>query len=127
MWPTTASFSGLDEECWKWAAGPMPAVMCIKLKIPIRRGCGLAGEDLRLLREQGAHPVLEKLHAYLIEARQQLLPRSEAGQAVNYILKNWAALTRYCESPDLAIDNNRTERSFARLGRGPQQLDVFRQ
>src|SRR5262249_60008022 len=39
------------------------------------------------------------------------LPKSEAGQAVNYILKNWPALTRYAENPDLSIDNNYTERS----------------
>ena len=32
--------------------------------------------------------------------------------AVNYILKNWTALMRYYENPDLAIDNNRTERSL---------------
>ena len=78
----------------------------------LARERGLAGEDLRLVREQGSRPVLEKLHAYLIEAREELLPKSEAGQAVSYILKNWAALTRYCENPDLAIDNNRTERSL---------------
>jgi transposase len=78
----------------------------------LARDRGLAGEELRLLREQGARPVLEKLHAYLREAREDLLPKSEAGQAVNYILKNWAALTRYCDNPDLAIDNNRTERSL---------------
>ena len=47
----------------------------------------LAGRGLRLMREQGARPVLEKLHAYLLEIRDQLLPKSEAGQAVNYILK----------------------------------------
>lgn len=86
----------------------------------LARQRGLAGEDLRLLREQGARPVLEKLHAYLLEAREQLLPKSEAGQAVNYILKNWAALTRYVENPDLSIDNNHTERSLRgwAVGRG---------
>jgi transposase len=78
----------------------------------LARERGLAGEDLRLIREQGSRSVLEKLHAYLIEARQDLLPKSEAGQAVNYILKNWSALTRYCDDSDLAIDNNRTERSL---------------
>ena len=31
---------------------------------------------------------------------------------MNYILKNWTALTRYCEHPDLSIDNNHTERSL---------------
>jgi len=78
----------------------------------LARKQALGGEDLRLLREQGARPVLEKLHAYLREIQEQLLPKSEAGQAVNYILKNWSALTRYCDHPDLAIDNNHTERSL---------------
>ena len=55
---------------------------------------------------------MEKLRGYLLEIREQLLPKSEAGQAVNYILKNWAALTRYCENADLSIDNNHTERSL---------------
>ena len=73
---------------------------------------GLVGEDLHVLRQTGARPVLDKLETYLLECREQLLPKSEAGQAVNYMLKNWAALTRYCESPDLSIDNNHTERSL---------------
>jgi transposase len=72
----------------------------------------VCGEDLRRMREQGARPVLEKLHVYLLQIREELLPKSEAGQAANYILKNWTALTRYCEHPDLSIDNNHTERSL---------------
>jgi hypothetical protein len=78
----------------------------------LARERGLTGEDLRLVREQGVGPVLEKLYAYLLGVREELLPKSEAGQAVNYILKNWTALTRYCENPDLSIDNNHTERSL---------------
>ena len=78
----------------------------------LARERSLAGEDLHLLREQGARPALEKLHAYLVEISDQVLPKSEAGQAVNYVLKNWAALTRYCADADLSIDNNHTERSL---------------
>jgi transposase len=78
----------------------------------LARQRSLRGEDLRLMREQGARPVLEKLRVYLREIQEQLLPKSEAGQAVNYILKNWTALTRYCDNPDLSIDNNHTERSL---------------
>jgi transposase len=73
---------------------------------------GLRAEDLHLLRQQGSRPVLERLHAYLLEIQEQLLPKSEAGQAVSYTLKNWTALTRYCENPDLSIDNNHTERAL---------------
>lgn len=78
----------------------------------LARQRGLGGEDLRLKREQGARPILEKLHGYLLEIREQVLPKSEAGAAVNYLLKNWTALTRYGENPDLSIDNNHTERSL---------------
>jgi hypothetical protein len=34
------------------------------------------------------------------------------GWAVRYTLKNWTALTRYCEDGDLQIDNNATERTI---------------
>jgi transposase len=78
----------------------------------LARQRGLRGEELRLLREQGARPVLHKIHGYLLQIREELLPKSEAGQAANYILKNWIALTRYCEHADLSIDNNHTERSL---------------
>jgi len=84
------------------------------------RRAGLQGEDLRLAREQGSRPVLDSLHQYLLKIREEILPKSDAGQAVAYALKNWTALTRYCGDGDIPIDNNRTERSirgFA-VGRG---------
>jgi transposase len=78
----------------------------------LARERGLRGEELRVLRQQGAAPALERLHAYLVKIQAELLPKSEAGRAVAYILKNWTALTRYSADPDLAIDNNHTERSL---------------
>jgi transposase len=84
------------------------------------RRCSIEGEQLRLLREDVSMPVLEQLHGYLLRIREELLPKSEAGQAAAYILKNWTALTRYVEDGDLHIDNNRTERSLRGIavGRG---------
>ena len=79
---------------------------------------GVTGEALRLLREQGAVPVLAALHQYLLKIRDEVLPKSDAGKAVNYTLNNWAALNRYCEDGDLAIDNNHTERSLRGIAVG---------
>ena len=76
------------------------------------RRSGIRGEDLRLLREQVSCPVITQLHSYLRMILGDLLPKSEPGQAVAYLLKNWAALTRYLEDGDLPIDNNGTERSL---------------
>jgi transposase len=50
--------------------------------------------------------------------REEVLPKSPAGQAVSYALKNWQALTRYCEDGGLAIDNNHTERSLRGIAVG---------
>jgi transposase len=82
------------------------------------RRSGIVGQDLRLLREQSSGPVLEKLHQYLHKIRAEVLPKSEAGQAVAYALKNWTALTRYLEDGDLSIDNNHTERSLRGIAVG---------
>lgn len=82
------------------------------------RKAGIAGEDLRLLRQQAAAPVLADLHAYLLKIREEVLPKSPAGQALNYALKNWPALTRYCQDGGLSIDNNRTERSLRGIAVG---------
>ena len=62
--------------------------------------------------------MLERLRAYLLDIQDQLLPKSEAGQAVAYALRNWIALPRYAENPDLSIDNNHTERSLRGIAVG---------
>lgn len=46
--------------------------------------CQIRGEELRLLREQVSQPLLADLHAYLEQIQEQLLPKSDAGQAVAY-------------------------------------------
>ncbi len=85
----------------------------------------IIGEDLRLLRETVSQPFVEELHAYLLRIQPELLPKSDAGQAVAYILKNWLALTRYLEDGDLAIDNNRTERSLRGIAVGRNNWTFF--
>ncbi len=78
----------------------------------------IVGEDLRLLREQVSRPVLEQLREYMGKMRGKLLPKSDAGKAVEYIWKNWAALSRFVEDGDLSIDNNHTERSLRGIAVG---------
>jgi transposase len=91
----------------------------------VSRQNGLCGEALRLAREQDARPMLNRLHDYLLTIREQVLPKSEAGQAISYTLKNWAALTRYCSDGDLPIDNNATERSLRSFAVGRNNWTFF--
>lgn len=85
----------------------------------------MARKVLRQAREQGARPILDRLHEYLLTIGEQVLPKSEAGQAIAYTLNNWDALTRYCSDGDLSIDNNATERSLRSFAVGRNNWTFF--
>jgi transposase len=82
-------------------------------------------EDRLRLRQLESRPVLDKLHGYLLEIQAEVLPKSPEGRAVRYTLKNWTALTRYCEDGDLSIDNNATERAIRGVAVGRNNWMFF--
>src|SRR5258708_34008255 len=61
----------------------------------VSRQNGLRGEALRLAREHDARPMLNGLHDYLLTIREQVLPKSEAGQSYAHTLDKWGAPTRH--------------------------------
>jgi hypothetical protein len=69
-------------------------------------------QDRRALRQEKSVPQLAKIHAWLNEQKDQVLPKSPIGTAINYCLGNWEALIRYAEDGDLAIDNNAAENAI---------------
>ena len=90
-----------------------------------RQAQGLKAEDRLRLRQLQSQPILDKLHNYLTEIQAEILPKSPEGRAVRYTLKNWTALTRYCEDGDLAIDNNATERAIRGVAVGRNNWIFF--
>jgi hypothetical protein len=70
-----------------------------------------AGKPCRRCANAMHAQMLNQLHEYPLTIREQVLPKSEAGQAIAYTPKNGTAPTRYCSDGDLLIDNNGTERS----------------
>jgi transposase len=85
----------------------------------------LTAEDRLGMRQRESKPILKKLHNYLLEIEPEVLPKSPEGRAVRYTLKNWAALTRYCEDGDLSIDNNATERAIRSVAVGRNNWVFF--
>jgi transposase len=85
----------------------------------------LASADRLRLRQLQSKPILDKLCNYLLEIQTEVLPKSPEGRAVRYTLKNWAALTRYCEDGDLEIDNNATERAIRGVAVGRHNWIFF--
>jgi transposase len=85
----------------------------------------LTSEDRLGLRQLQSRPILDKLRNYLLEIYAEVLPKSPEGRAVRYTLKNWTALTRYCEDGDLSIDNNATERAIRGVAVGRNNWVFF--
>ncbi len=56
---------------------------------------------------------MAELFQQWLEAEQaKVLPKSKIGEAIEYAVTHWLALTRYLESGILSIDNNVAERAL---------------
>ncbi|MGS2724939.1 IS66 family transposase, partial [Porticoccus sp. GXU_MW_L64] len=61
------------------------------------------------VRKEQSQPILDGLHQWMILQRQKVPDGSGIARAIDYSLKRWEALTRYCEDGAVPIDNNRVE------------------
>jgi hypothetical protein len=62
--------------------------------------------------------VRQAFHAWLVDKRRQVLPKSPLREAVGIALSNWDALMRYADAGYLAIDNNLAERTLRQVALG---------
>jgi len=85
----------------------------------------LAADERFELRRRESRPILDKLHQYLLDIEAEVLPKSPQARGVRYTLKNWVALTRYCDDGDLEIDNNATERAIRGIAVGRANWTFF--
>ena len=80
---------------------------------------GAEAAAIRLrLRKENAVPLLTSLRQWLVEQKEQVLPKSPIAAAINYLLNQWQALNRYTTDGDLHIDNNISERTLKLIGMG---------
>jgi hypothetical protein len=90
-------------------------------KAEIARG-GLVGAAATAvflrLRQEKSVPLLTSLCQWLLAQKPQVLPKSPIALAMNYVLNQWEALTRYTTDGDLHIDNNISERMLKLIGIG---------
>ncbi len=57
-------------------------------------------------------PLLKSIKYWMVSQEMDVLPKSALGEAFTYARNQWAALNRYVEDGDLAIDNNAAERAL---------------
>ena len=76
------------------------------------RSMDLAPDDFVEKRKKAVQPILDEFHNWLLAQKDTVVPKSKAGQAVEYTLSEWSKLTRYLESHLLTPDNNTVENAI---------------
>jgi len=76
------------------------------------RGKNLSDDEFVKKRRKAVTPVLDELHAFLIQTKEIVTPSSLVGEAVNYTLNEWSKLIRYLDLACMTPDNNEIERSI---------------
>lgn len=78
----------------------------------------LNADQIRLMREEQALPLLKELKGWLVEQAKEALPKSGLGKAINYTLTQWERLVKYVENGEWMIDNNLVENKIRPLALG---------
>ena len=73
---------------------------------------GFSHEQRLALRQEEARPIMDELKAWLLENRDQVLPKDSIGEAITYACNRWKYMERYLEDGKLEIDNNLVENAI---------------
>ena len=92
-----------------WLVGQIGRLYAVEKQLREQK----AGPQLRAaMRAWQSRPILNRLRRALEVVRRRVLPKSLLGQAIDYTLGRWEALTRYVADGRLEIDNNLCENSI---------------
>jgi transposase len=86
---------------------------------------GLSTDEIKMMREEEAAPLLDTFHAWLQKQYVSAQPKSSFGKALFYCLNNWNELTQYVKDGELRIDNNHTEREMKYVAMGKKAWLFF--
>lgn len=78
----------------------------------------LQPDQIRILRQEKAVPVLQEMEAWLKKNAYEVLPKSAIGKAIAYTLNLWPRLLRYVEDGRFHIDNNMIENTIRPIALG---------
>jgi transposase len=91
----------------------MDALFAIERKIN-----GLSPERRAATRAECSRPLIDDLEHWLRERRRKLSGQSRTAEATDYILKRWAAFTRFVDDGRLCMTNNAAERELRAVAVG---------
>jgi transposase len=110
----------LTENARRKAQGKKPAVISplaleavrrIDALFEIERGInGQSAERRKAVRQQLSAPLVADLETWMREQRAKLSRGNDVAKAMDYMLKRWAAFTRFLDDGRICLSNNAAER-----------------
>ena len=82
-------------------------------------------EEIKSIRQEKTLPLLNNFKQWCDE-KQALVPqKSPIAKAINYTLRHWDGLARFCEDGRYLIDNNHTEREIKPFVIARKKLPIY--
>jgi transposase len=79
---------------------------------------GQSADHRRAVRQDLSAPLVAALAAWMREERARLSRHNEVAQAMDYMLKRWAAFTRFLDDGRICLSNNAAERALRGIALG---------
>ncbi len=122
------AMADVAESARRKAQGKMPGVISplaleavrrIDALFEIERSInGQSAEQRRAVRQELAAPLVADLERWMREHRARLSRGNDLAKAMDYMLKRWAAFTRFLEDGRICLSNNAAERALRGIALG---------
>jgi transposase len=105
-----------------WFVRQIGLLYAVEKKLRVQKAGPALRQAIRIWQTQ---PVLDRLHRAMELVRRRTLPQGLLGQAIDYTLKRWSALTQFVEDGSLEIDNNLIENAIRPSALGKKNFLFF--
>ena len=79
---------------------------------------GMTADQRLAARQDLSRPLLADLHDWMVEERAKLSRGNEVANAMDYMLKRWAAFARFLDDGRICLTNNAAERALRGIALG---------
>ena len=79
---------------------------------------GRSAEERKAVRQERSAPLVADLEAWMREQRAKLARGNDVAKAMDYMLKRWAAFTRFLDDGRICLSNNTAERALRGIALG---------
>jgi len=79
---------------------------------------GKSVDERLIVRRELARPLVDDLHAWMVENRAKLANKNPVAKAMDYMLKRWTGFTRFLDDGRIDLSNNAAERALRGIAMG---------